>query len=167
MLYFRFDFNKEDFKGKEHKSIAYGYEVEDIVDFLFDEESEQLKGYYLDSYKKLQEQYDNEEISENEYDKKVIDLKQEYIRDELTLDGCSCFELNEEGINFSNRYGYDDRKIITIFEGQQKGFGHDGEVVAKCEKIVWQGDSNKITDIFYDDDLTSNEKINKILDLIK
>ena len=40
MLYFRFDFNKEDFKGAEHKSVLYGYEAEDRVDYLFDEENE-------------------------------------------------------------------------------------------------------------------------------
>lgn len=166
MLYFRFDFNKEDFKGREHKSVAYGYAVEDVVDNLFDEESEQLNGYYLDTYRKLKEQYwDNEEISEEEFDKKVNELKQEYIKDELTLNGCSCFELNEEGINFSNEYKYDDRAVITIFEGEEIQRGHDGEIVAKCEKVIWQGDANIITNIFYDDDVEN--KVEEILNIIK
>ena len=166
MLYFRFDFNKEDFKGSEHRSVAYGYAVEDVVDNLFDEESEQLKGYYLDEYRKLKEQYwDNEEMSEEEFDKKVNDLKQEYIKNELTLNGCSCFELNEDGIEFAKRYGYDDRAIITIFEGEKIERGHDGEIVAKCEKIIWQGDANIITDIFYDDDIEN--KVDEILNIIK
>ena len=166
MLYFRFDFNKEDFKGAEHKSVLYGYEAEDRVDYLFDEENEVLNGYYLDTYRELRRKYfDDEEISEEEYDTKLNELKQEYIKDELTLDGCSCFELNDEGIEFSNRYGYDDRQIITIFEGEEVEAGHDGEVVAKCEKIIWQGNSKELVDIFYDDDIEN--KIEEVLKLIK
>ena len=105
--------------------------------------------------------FDDEEISEEEYDTKLNELKQEYIKDELTLDGCSCFELNDEGIEFSNRYGYDDRQIITIFEGEEVEAGHDGEVVAKCEKIIWQGNSKELVDIFYDDDIEN--KIEEVL----
>lgn len=166
MLYFRFDFNKEDFKGVEHKSIAYGYEVQDRVDYLFDEESSVLNGYYLDTYRDLKEKYfDLEEITESEYDEKINALKKEYINEELTLDGCSCFELNEEGIEFSNNYGYDDRNVITIFEGTENGTGHDGEIVAKCEKIIWQGNADEITDIFYDDDI--EDKVAEVLKLIK
>ena len=166
MLYFRFDFNKEDFKGAEHKSVLYGYEAEDRVDYLFDEENEVLNGYYLDTYRELRRKYfDDEEISEEEYDTKLNELKQEYIKDELTLDGCSCFELNDEGIEFSNRYGYDDRQIITIFEGEEVEAGHDGEVVSKCEKIIWQGNSKELVDIFYDDDIEN--KIEEVLKLIK
>lgn len=166
MLYFRFDFNKEDFKGSKHKSVAYGYAVEDVVDNMFDEGSEQLSGYYLDTYRRLKEQYwDNEEISEEEFDEKVRDLKQEYIKDELTLNGCSCFELSEEGINFAKEYKYDDRPIITIFEGEEIENGHDREIVAKCEKIIWQGNANIITDIFYDDDIEN--KVEEILNIVK
>lgn len=166
MLYFRFDFDKENFKGAEHKSVLNGYEAEERVDYLFDEKPEMLNGYYLDTYKDLKEKYfDNDEISEEEYDEKLEALKKEYIDDELTLDGASCFELNDEGIDFSNRYGYDDRPIITIFEGKEVGTGHDGEVVAKCEKIIWQGNSNEITDIFYDTDI--QDKVSEVLKLIK
>lgn len=166
MLYFRFDFNKNDFKGAEHKSTAFGYSVNDVVDELFDEESEKLNGYYLDEYRNLQQQYwDNEEISEEEYDKKLNSLKQEYINDELTLNGCSCFELNNEGIEQAIEYGYDDRKIVTIFEGKEIESGHDGEIVAKCEKIIWQGNSDIITDIFYNDDIEN--KIEKVMEIIQ
>ena len=166
MLYFRFDFNKEDFKGADHKSVLYGYEVEDRVDYLFDEENEVLNGYYLDTYRELRRKYfDNEEISEEEYDTKLNELKQEYIKDELTLNGCSCFELNDEGIEFSNGYGYDDRQIVTIFEGEEVETGHDGELVAKCEKIVWQGNSKELVNIFYDDDIEN--KVEEVLKLIK
>ena len=166
MLYFRFDFNKDDFKGSEHKSVLYGYSVEDVVDYLFEEESEQLNGYYLDEYRKLKTQYwDNEEISEKEYDEKINDLKKEFIADELTLNGCSCFELNEQGIDFAKRYGYDNRPIITIFEGKEIGSGHDGETIAKCEKVIWQGKSDIITDIFYNDDIKN--KVEEIMKIIK
>lgn len=165
MLYFRFDFEKEDFKGEKHKSVMYGYEVEDRVDYLFDEESEQLNGYYLNTYKELQEKYfDKEEISEEEYDEKIAELKKEFIKDELTLNGASCFELNEDGIDFSNNYKYDDRKIISIFEGDEIDCGHDKEIVAKCEKIIFQGNSKEIIDIFYDDDI--EDKVAEVLKLI-
>lgn len=166
MLYFRFDCEKENFKGAEHKSVAYGHSVNDVVDNLFENEDETLNGYYLDTYRELKEKYfDNDEISEEEYDEQLETLKKEYIDDELTLNGASCFELNEEGIEFSNNYGYDDRPIITIFEGKEVGTGHDGEVVAKCEKIIWQGNSNEITDIFYDTDI--QDKVSEVLKLIK
>lgn len=166
MLYFRFDCEKEDFKGEKHKSVLYGHGVDDVVDNLFENEDETLNGYYLDTYRNLKEKYfDNDEISEKEYDEQLESLKKEYIDDELTLDGCSCFELNEEGIYFSNRYGYDNRKIITIFEGTEVATGHDGEIVAKCEKIIWQGNADEITDIFYDDDIEN--KVTEVLRLIK
>ena len=164
MLYFRFDFRKEDFKGANHQSVLYGYEVEDRVDFLFEEEK--IRGYYLDEYKKLQKQFfEDNTISEEEYDKKLNDLKQEYIDDELTLDGCSCFELTEKGIESAINYGYDDRPIVTIFEGHQIGDGHDGEIVAKCEKTLWQGNAKIITNIMYDDDIEN--KVEEILKIIK
>ena len=74
-------------------------------------------------------------------------------------------ELNEEGIRFSNNYKYDDREIITIFEGEEVGTGHDGEIVAKCEKILWQGNSEEITNIFYDDDI--EDKVAEVLKIIE
>lgn len=166
MLYFRFDCRKEDFKGAEHKSVAYGHSVDDVVDSLFEEESELLNGYYLDTYRRLKQKFwDLEEITEQEYDKEIKALKEEYIKDELTLNGCSCFELSDEGIEFSNSYKYDDREIITIFEGEEVAIGHDGEIIAKCEKIVWQGNSEEMTNIFYDDDI--EDKVAEVLKIIK
>ena len=163
MLFFRFDCEKEDFKGSEHKSKLYGHSCEDFVDEAFDNEN--IDKYYLDILHDLNNKYfDTEEISLEEYDEKVLALKKEYINDELTLDGCSCFELSEDDIKFSNNYKYYDRKIITIFEGEKIGLGHDGECVAKCSKIVWQGDSNVITDILLDDD--TQDKVEAVLSKI-
>ena len=97
-----------------------------------------------------------------EYDK----LKKEYIDNEWTLNGCSCFELTEDGIEFACRYGHiTERKIVTFFEGEEIETGHDGETVAKCNKIIWQDNSNKITDILFDDDIEN--KVEKILNIIK
>ena len=105
------------------------------------------------------------EEGEEEYDEKFNNLVQEFIKDEWTLDGCSCFELNEEGIEFSNNYKYDDRKIITIFEGEEVAKGHDGEIVAKCEKVVWQSNADEIINIFYNDEIEN--KVEEILKIIK
>lgn len=165
MLYFRFDCEKENFKGINHKSVLYGHNAEEMAIFEFENEGHFVQGYYLDTYNELQEKLLDEEISEEEYDEKFNDLVQEFIKDEWTLDGCSCFELNEEGIRFSNNYKYDDRKIITIFEGEEVAKGHDGETVAKCEKVIWQGNADEIINIFYNDEIEN--KVEKILNMIK
>lgn len=160
MLYFRFDCDKEDFKGAEHKSVLYGDDAMTMLDFRFEEG--QVDNYYLDRYNKLVDEIENTDKFIEEYSK----LKKEYIEDNWTLDGCSCFELTEDGIDFACRYGYiTEREIVTFFEGEEVETGHDGETVAKCDKIVWQGDSNKITDILYDDDIEN--KVQEILNIIK
>ena len=160
MLYFRFDCDKEDFKGAEHKSILYGDDAMTMLDFRFEEG--QVDNYYLDRYNKLVDEIENTNKFIEEYNK----LKKEYIEDNWTLGGCSCFELTEDGIDFACRYGHiTEREIVTFFEGEEVETGHDGETVAKCDKIVWQGDSNKITDILYDDDIEN--KIQEILNIIK
>lgn len=160
MLYFRFDCDKEDFKGAEHKSVLYGDDAMTMLDFRFEEG--QVDNYYLDRYNKLVDEIENTDKFIEEYSK----LKKEYIEDNWTLDGCSCFELTEDGIDFACRYGHiTEREIVTFFEGEEVETGHDGETVAKCDKIVWQGDSNKITDILYDDDIEN--KIQEILNIIK
>jgi hypothetical protein len=160
MLYFRFDCDKEDFKGAEHKSVLFGDDAMTMVDFQFEEGH--VENYYLDRYNKIVEEIDDFDEFSEEYDK----LKKEYIEDKWTLDGCSCFELSEDGIDFACRYGHiTEREIVTFFEGEEVDTGHDGETVAKCDKIVWQGDSSKITDIFYDDDIEN--KVEEILNIIK
>lgn len=160
MLYFRFDCDKEDFKGAEHKSVLYGDDAMTMLDFRFEEG--QIDNYYLDRYNKLVDEIENTDKFIEEYSK----LKKEYIEDNWTLDGCSCFELTEDGIDFACRYGHiTEREIVTFFEGEEVETGHDGETVAKCDKIVWQGDSNKITDILYDDDIEN--KVQEILNIIK
>lgn len=160
MLYFRFDCDKEDFKGAEHKSVLYGDDAMTMLDFRFEEG--QVDNYYLDRYNKLVDEIENTDKFIEEYSK----LKKEYIEDNWTLDGCSCFELTEDGIDFACRYGHiTEREIVTFFEGEEVETGHDGETVAKCDKIVWQGDSNKITDILYDDDIEN--KVQEILNIIK
>ena len=165
-LYFRFDWRKEDFKGSKHKSMLRGYEVEDHVDYMFEDENLlfDTNGYYLNTYRELNEQWHNDEISEQEYDDKLDALKKEYIEEKLTLDGASAFKLDEYGIDFSNSYGYYDRPIVTVFAGTESDMeGHDGESVAKSEKIIWQGDSDILNDIFLDDDLTIEEKNEELM----
>lgn len=160
MLYFRFDCSKEDFKGAQHKSVLYGDEAMTMVDFQFEEG--RVDKYYLDQYNKIVDEIDDVDEFSNEYDK----LKKEYIEDNWTLNGCSCFELNEEGIEFACRYGHiTEREIVTFFEGEEIETGHDGENVAKCKKIVWQGNSSKIADILYNDDIEN--KVEEILKIIK
>ena len=160
MLYFRFDCDKEDFKGAEHKSVLYSDDAMTMLDFRFEEG--QVDNYYLDRYNKLVDEIENTDKFIEEYSK----LKKEYIEDNWTLDGCSCFELTEDGIDFACRYGHiTEREIVTFFEGEEVETGHDGETVAKCDKIVWQGDSNKITDILYDDDIEN--KVQEILNIIR
>ena len=79
MKYFRFDMSKEDFKGAEHKSVFMGDEVYEYCDDLF--ENGEAPAEY-----------------QSRYDDGDFDVIDEYIDNELTLDGCSCFELNEAGI---------------------------------------------------------------------
>ena len=160
MVYFRFDCDKKDFKGTEHKSVLYGDDAMTMADFEFEEG--RVDNYYLDKYNKIVNEIDDLDKFSNEYDK----LKKEYIEDNLTLDGCSCFELTDNGIEFACRYGHiTERKIVTFFEGEEIETGHDGETVAKCNKILWQGNSSKITNILYDDDIEN--KIEEILNIIK
>lgn len=160
MLYFRFDNNKEDFKGQEHKSVLFGEEAEEMATFRFEDGS--VDTYYQNQYNELQEKL-FDELSEEEYDEKFSELLKEYIDDEWTLNGCSCFELSKEGIEEARNYGHIcDREIVTIFEGEFVECGHDGECVAKCNKIKFQGNSEKFVDILFDTDLTDEEKITKI-----
>lgn len=131
MLYFRFDCDKEDFKGAEHKSVLYGDDAMTMLDFRFEEG--QVDNYYLDRYNKLVDEIENTDKFIEEYSK----LKKEYIEANWTLDGCSCFKLTEDGIDFACRYGHiTEREIVTFFEGEEVETGHDGETVAKCDKIV-------------------------------
>ena len=165
-LYFRFDWSKEDFRGSEHKSKLRGYEIEAHVDYMFDDESLlfDTNGYYLNTYRELKEQWYNDEISEQEYDDKLDALKKEYIEEALTLDGASSFRLDEDGIEFSNIYEYYDRPIVTVFAGIESDMeGHDGEAVARSEKVIWQGDSDILSEIFLDDDLTIEEKNKELM----
>ena len=160
MVYFRFDCDKKDFKGIEHKSVLYGDDAMTMIDFEFEEG--RVDKYYLDKYNKIVNEIDDFDKFSNEYDK----LKKEYIEDNWTLDGCSCFELTDDGIEFACRYGHiTEREIVTFFEGEEIETGHDGETVAKCNKIIWQDNSNKITDILFDDDIEN--KVEKILNIIK
>lgn len=122
MLYFRFDKSKEDFKGVDHKSVFMGDEVYDYCDELFE------NGEAPEEYQK-------------EYDDGNFDIIDDYIENELTLDGCSCFELTDVGIKqFLTDYNgfINTFKIVTIFDGDFIEYGHDGETVAKCNKIIKQ-----------------------------
>lgn len=165
MLYFRFDINKEDFKGTEHKSVLFGDGAEEMAILRFEDGS--VDSYYLNQYDELQEKL-FDELSEEEYDEKFSELLKEYIDDEWTLNGCSCFELSEEGIEEARNYGHIyDREIVTIFEGNFVSCGHDGECVSKCNDIKFQGNSKKFVDILFDIDLTNQEKITKINEIFK
>ncbi len=165
MLYFRFDNNKEDFKGIEHKSVLFGEEAEDMATLRFEDGS--ANSYYQSQYDELQEKL-FDELSEEEYDAKFSELLKEYIEDEWTLNGCSCFELSEEGLEEARNYGHIyDREIVTLFSGEYINCGHDGECVAKCNEIKFQENSKEFVDILFDIDLTDEEKLDKIMGLVK
>ena len=122
MLYFRFDKNKEDFKGVDHKSVFMGDEVYNYCDELFE------NGEAPEEY-------------QQEYDDGNFDIIDEFIENELTLDGCSCFELNKSGIEqFKKDYSgfINNFNVVTVFDGDFIEYGHDGETVAKCNKIIEQ-----------------------------
>lgn len=149
MLYFRFD-NKNGFKGAEHKSAFTGW-----YDICLDKFSENFEDEYL-------------ELEGQELDNRIYEYAEElgYI-----LDGCSCFELNEDGIeeflNYINTHHIDEYEEINIFEGIDKGLGHDGEQVAKCTKIVFTGKTANFMNIVDNDDLTIEEKLKKINENVK
>ncbi len=165
MLYFRFDNSKEDFKGNKHKSVLFGEAAEEMATLRFEDGS--ANSYYQSQYDELQEKL-FDELSEEEYDVKFSELLKEYIEDEWTLSGCSCFSLSKEGLEEAKNYGHIyDREIITIFNGEFVDCGHDGECVAKCNEIKFQGNSKKFVDILFDIDLEDEEKINKIMELVK
>ena len=122
MKFFRFDKSKEDFKGSEHKSVFMGDEVYNYCDDLF--ENGEAPNEYQARY--------------NDGDFDVID---DYIDDCLTLNGCSCFEFSDNGINEAlKEYSafFDIFNVVTIFEGEFIEYGHDGELIAKCDKILEQ-----------------------------
>lgn len=157
MLYFRFD-NKNDFKGTEHKSGFSGW-----YDICLDKLSD------TEEYDKLEETYG---YGTEEYDNALDDLVREYAEENgYLLDGCSCFELTEEGIEeyieYVKTHPIDEYEEFNIFEGIDKGFGHDGEQVAKCTKIVYTGKTADFMEIINDEDLSLEEKTDKILGLGK
>lgn len=147
MLYFRFD-NKNDFKGSEHKSGFAGW-----YDICLDKFSDEFE----DEFSKLEGE---------ELDNRIYEYAQElgYI-----LDGCSCFELNNDGIeefiDYIKTHPIDEYEEINIFEGIDKGLGHDGEQVAKCTNIVFTGKTKDFMNIINDDEIEN--KLSKILELIK
>ncbi len=147
MLYFRFD-NKDGFKGAKHTSGFAGW-----YDICLDKFSENF-----------QEEYS--ELEGQELDDRIYEYAQElgYI-----LDGCSCFELTEDGIeefiNYIKTHPINDYEEINIFEGIDKGFGHDGEVVAKCTNILYTGKTKDFMNIIDDEDIKN--KLEEVLKLIK
>lgn len=149
MLYFRFD-NKDDFKGTKHKSAFAGW-----YDICLDKFSEEFE----DEYSELEGQ---------ELDTRIYEYAEElgYI-----LDGCSCFELTEDGIeefiSYIETHPINNYEEVNIFEGIDNGYGHDGEQVAKCTKIVYTGKTEDFMDIIDNEELSLSEKIIKINKLIK
>ena len=128
MLYFRFDRNKDDFKGSEHNSVFMGDEVYEYCDELF-------------------ENGDAPEEYQKEYDDGNFDIIDDYIENELTVSGCSCFELDASGIEMSKGYAfYDTHNWVTVFEGDFLEYGHDGEPIVKCTNIIEQLPTDKFVD---------------------
>lgn len=155
MLYFRFDW-ENDFKGAEHKSGLAGW-----FDICFDKISD------TQEYDELEEKYG---YGTNEYDIALNNLVKEYaLENGYILDGCSCFTLTEEGIeeftNYIKDHPISEYPEINIFEGIDKGYGHDGEQVAKCTKIVYTGETKVFMDIINDENIKN--KLSEILKLIK
>ena len=157
MLYFRFD-NKNGFKGDEHKSGFSGW-----YDICLDELSD------TEEYNELEDKYG---YGTKEYDTALDNLVREYAEEKgYLLDGCSCFELTEDGIEelveYIKTHPIDEYEEINIFEGIDKGLGHDGEQVAKCTKIAYTGKTINFMKIVDNEDLTITEKLNKIMELVK
>lgn len=157
MLYFRFD-NKNGFKGTEHKSGFAGW-----YDICLDKIVE------TQEYDELEEKY---EYGSKEYDEALDNLVAEYAEDNgYLLDGCSCFKLTEDGIEeyieYIRTHPIDEYEEVNIFEGIDKGLGHDREYVAKCTKIIYTGKTVNFMNIIDDEHLTISEKLNKIMELIK
>ena len=157
MLYFRFD-NKNGFKGKNHKSgFAGWYEI--CLDKL--EGSRECS--------ELEEKYG---FGTDEYFQALDNLVEEYAEENgYILNGCSCFTLTKAGIEEFLRYiethPIDDYEEINIFEGIDQGYGHDGENVAQCTKIVFTGKTADFMNIVNDDDLTTTDKLDNIIKSIK
>lgn len=171
-LYFRFDVDSESFKGTEHNSVLFGSDVYEVAYDQVVEGSATDAMEYHDLYMDAWNRYCNEEISKDELDTIQEKIVQDYIEKELTLDGCSCFELDEYGLKQAQNYGHImDRQVVTIFTGEYVGEGHDGECVVKPEKIVYQGDTETFKDILYDmeedEDTTYEDKLTKIKSLIQ
>ena len=120
MLYFRFDKDKDSFKGSKHKSVFMGDDVWEYCYDLFDNSEAP------EEYQKI-------------YDDGDEDVIEDYINDVLTIDGCSCFELNRAGLDEACTYSFfDTMGVVTVFEGDFVEYGHDGEIVAKCNNIIEQ-----------------------------
>lgn len=147
MLYFRFD-NKNEFKGSQHKSGFAGW-----YDICLDKFAEEYQDEYL-------------ELEGEKLDTRIFEYAEElgYI-----LNGCSCFELTEEGlaefINYIKDHPIDEYEEINIFEGLAKGFGHDGECVAQCTDIIFTGNTKDFMNIIDNEDLTTIDKLNKIKEM--
>ncbi len=171
-LYFRFD-DEGGFRGKEHMSGVAMWE-----DTIIDKINENNKGYYdendnyieknslLERYGVTQEQYDN---MNNEQQFKI---NQKIAIDEgLVTNGASVFELTEDGLDFFERYDSDhyetDYPQFNIFAGKHNGWGADGESVVIPSEVFYTGKTQEISDILYDYELTNQQKIDKILDLIQ
>lgn len=155
MLYFRFDW-ENDFKGTEHKSGFAGW-----FDVCLDKLSD------TQEYDELEEKYG---FGTNEYNAALDNLVREYaIENGYLLNGCSCFTLTEEGIeefsNYIKNHPIDEYPEINIFEGIDEGYGHDGEQVAKCTKIVYTGRTKNFMDIINDESI--EDKLSEVLKLIK
>lgn len=164
MLYFRFDNNKEDFKGEEHKSVLFGDEAYEIAYIKVVENEE--AGEYTERVKEArQKEFDGEIEDSSDIVESIVN---EYIENECTLNGCSCFELSVDGLKEAENYGHIyERNIITIFDGEYVGQGHDGENVAHCNKIIYQESPENFNDILLDFEIDYEEKLKKIMELIK
>lgn len=155
MLYFRFDWEK-DFKGAEHRSGLAGW-----YDTCFDQLAD------TQEYDELEEKY---VYGTAEYDIALDNLIKDFaIENGYLLDGCSCFTLTNEGIeefvNYIKDHPIDEYPEINIFEGIDRGFGHDGEKVAECTKIIYTGKTKDFMNIIKDDDI--EDKVSEVLKLIK
>lgn len=163
MLYFRFDNNKEDFKGTEHKSILFGEGAYDMA-YIKVVDNEQGGEYSKRVKEALQKEFDGEIEDSSDIVESIVN---EYIENEWTLNGCSCFELSVDGLEEAENYAHIyERNVVTVFDGEYIGQGHDGEDVAHCNKIVYQGNTDEFNDILLDFDIDYDEKLKKIMKLI-